>query len=188
MGLSPAHDDPGAPTPLRVTARDLGLVDKIIERMRGLSRGLWPSELDDLGLVPALRSLIRGLEVQAGTDLSFRVGDGPPVPRDRDTETACYHVAKGALSNALRHAGAAHVRVTLRWQGGGQRLTVNDDGSGFDPTTVVARYGEGWNLGLSGMRERTTLAGGRFGVRSIRGTGTGVRAAFPIGRATDPGG
>jgi signal transduction histidine kinase len=90
-------------------------------------------------------------------------------------------VAEEALSNALRHAGASAVTVTVGTEADGPEgprtvLSVSDDGVGFDPG---ARSIAGRRLGLVSMRERIEAAGGAFEITSVPGRGTTVRAAVP---------
>jgi signal transduction histidine kinase len=91
-----------------------------------------------------------------------------------EIETACFRIAQEALSNVARHARARHVEVTLTAQDVALEVTVKDDGVGFN----VERLRTG--LGLAGMSERAELAGGRLDIESAPGTGTTLRARFPL--------
>jgi signal transduction histidine kinase len=101
---------------------------------------------------------------------------GTPGP-GAAAEEELWRVAQEALSNALRHAKATAVTVTVEADGpGGTRLSVSDDGVGFDPEarSIAAR-----RLGLVSMRERVEAVGGRFEIVSAPGAGTTVRASVP---------
>jgi signal transduction histidine kinase len=102
---------------------------------------------------------------------------GAAAPRG-DGERQLWRVAEEALSNALRHAGASAVTVTLEADGpgGATLLSVADDGVGFDPE---ARSIASRRLGLVSMRERVEAAGGTFKIVSAPGKGTTVRASVP---------
>ena len=178
-----AGADP-APT-LEAIHQARALVDASLAELRTLIFELRPPALDTDGLAGALRkhaellSRAHGLPVTV-TDLR------PPGARRPagDTERHLWRVAEEALSNALRHAGAAAVSVTLAVDGpaGGDRtgsrtvLSVADDGVGFDPT---ARSIAGRRLGLVSMRERMEAVGGTLDIVSEPGRGTTVRAAVP---------
>jgi signal transduction histidine kinase len=81
-----------------------------------------------------------------------------------------FRIAQEALHNALRHAQAARIEVRLQSGAGGLRLSVSDDGVGFDPAQVRSRH-----LGLTTMAERARAAGGTLDIESAPGTGTTVR-------------
>jgi signal transduction histidine kinase len=94
-----------------------------------------------------------------------------------ELETAVYRIAQEALTNVAKHAHAQHVALELRREPEGLRLTVEDDGVGFDPGGPLGGFG------LVGMRERLELAGGTLEVRPREPGGTRVEAWFPLARA-----
>ncbi|MGH7575575.1 MAG: sensor histidine kinase, partial [Longimicrobiales bacterium] len=94
---------------------------------------------------------------------------------DSRIEIACFRVVQEACTNIVRHARALTVGVELRRDASSLELTVRDDGVGFD--VAGSRYRA--SLGLLGMEERVTLAGGRLEIESTPGQGTLVRARFP---------
>jgi signal transduction histidine kinase len=96
----------------------------------------------------------------------------------RDAELALYRIAQEALSNAVRHSGASEVRLAIGRAGDEVRLTVTDDGTGFDPEALGEARERG--LGLFGMHERAAYVGGAVVVRSRPGAGTTVRARVPV--------
>jgi signal transduction histidine kinase len=93
-------------------------------------------------------------------------------------EEALLRVAQEALHNALRHSGAGEVAVRLARHGQGARLTVTDDGKGFDPR-AVRRAGR--HLGLVSMRDRASGVGGALTVHSAPGEGTTIEMEVPGG-------
>jgi len=95
-------------------------------------------------------------------------------------ETACFRIVQEAMTNALRHAEASRLGVTLRVVNGELVLSVRDDGRGFDLAAAAGRAARGESAGLSGMEERAQLAGGRLEMNTAPGRGTEVRALFPL--------
>lgn len=152
----------------------LRTVDGAIQRVRSLSRDLRPSVLDDLGLVPALRSLVDRDTRHAPFTVSFSaspIETRLPFP----VESAYFRIAQEALTNAMRHAQATHVSVTLRMHEDELVLTVRDDGRGFELEGTLDEVDVGPSIGLVSMRERAHLIGGALEVRSEPGEGTEVR-------------
>jgi signal transduction histidine kinase len=86
-------------------------------------------------------------------------------------------VAREAVSNAIRHAHPHEVSLGIHFQRGKIRMTVHDDGCGFDPSQIVEETGG--HFGLIGMRERTERLGGHFAVRSAPGKGTELSVEVP---------
>jgi PAS domain S-box-containing protein len=151
----------------------------VIAQVRELSLDLRPSLLDDLGLAAAIRWSLDRHEQRLGwtTELRGDLGD-TRVPGA--IETACFRVAQEALTNVAKHAGARTVSVDVRYDDGELVLVVRDDGQGFDVDEERTKAAAGNSIGLLGMEERVTSAGGRFAVESERSRGTTVRARFPI--------
>lgn len=152
-----------------------------LSEVRGLAARLRPGALDDLGLVSA----VKGLQEVAGEASGLRIGVEADLGEDlsRDQELVVYRVAQEALTNVLRHAQATRASVRLHAVGGQVRLSVTDNGVGWGPAEADRRgFAEG--TGMSGMRERARLVGGRFTVTSEPGSGTAVELAFPIGPGT----
>jgi signal transduction histidine kinase len=144
---------------------------------------LRPASLDEDGLATTLRKQVEVL------DRAYRTGAGPRLEYSQDNppelppaqEAVVLRVAQEALHNAVRHAGARSVRVSLTGDGGnGARLEVADDGAGFDTAAVL---GGGGSLGLRSMLERACSVRGTATVESTPGSGTTVRLAVPGGRA-----
>ena len=144
-------------------------------RLRAIARDLRPPTLDQLGLVAALRSLVADSE---DVELTV-VGEAPPRLAP-DVELGVFRLVEEAVRNALRHARAQRVRVTLHFGPSGLRAEVADDGCGFD-VTLAGRLAADGHLGLVGMTERARLLGGRLEVRSAPGAGTVVEAVVPLG-------
>lgn len=158
--------------------RILALVDTGIRSIRSVVNDLRPSLLDDLGLLPALRSLAGEMTRQRGIGLSFDAPDELP-PLDTAAELALYRALQEAMSNVLRHASAKTVDVTVRRTDGTVQLTVRDDGRGMAGGADAEQFERDGHMGLAGMRERITALGGSVAVRSAPGGGVLVDVAVP---------
>jgi len=166
-------------------AEPVALLDRLLAQVRSLSLDLRPPLLDDLGLVPALHWL---LQQPPADDTTPRVNlfAASTLGRfDPTLETACFRIAQEALTNALRHARAQNVNLTLAVREDMLRLAVQDDGVGFDAAAARARAERGGSLGLLGMHERALLAGGTLTLLSAPGHGTEVEAAFPLSNSAE---
>jgi signal transduction histidine kinase len=183
LNLKAVIRSPRAPASALRLTESVDLVDRTIGQIRDLSLDLRPSLLDDLGLVPALRSKVGSLARWSGIEMSF-AGASEIGRQDPEVETACYRIAQEALTNVARHSGARKVRVELEVSGLDLRLTIHEDGAGFDVEAAMAKAKSGVSLGLLGMRERALLVGGRLEITSEPGRGTEVRATFPLGTAS----
>jgi signal transduction histidine kinase len=187
------HDDIGqALTALKIQLESraraeecIATVSHTLERVRQLSLSLRPLQLDDLGLVAALRS---HLDRQAGIGGLTPHFDAAEAPRGvaPEVETACFRVAQEAINNVLRHARARNLWLRLFTAGGRLALSLRDDGSGFDLEAARRRGAAGASLGLVGMEERVALAGGTLELRSAAGQGTVLLATFPLQPEKEP--
>jgi PAS domain S-box-containing protein len=161
----------------------IAIVERILQQVRELSLDLHPATLDDLGLVAALRWYVKRQAQHAAVRAVFHADPLEERP-GREVETACFRIAQEAVTNAIRHAGAHTLRVSLQQTGGWLRLSVSDDGEGFDAADVDARTPRG-SMGLMSMQERAALIGGRVEVASARGRGTQVQGWFPLNGAAE---
>jgi signal transduction histidine kinase len=158
--------------------RATDLANRALESIRATARGLRPTVLDDLGLVPAMRSLAEEFAGRTGVAVDLRAAplQAPPAP---EVEVALYRVLQEALTNVARHAAATRVEALLATDGGDLVLVVQDDGKGFD---AAARPMNG-GAGLAGMKERVVGAGGRLIVTSAPGRGVRLEARLPLGES-----
>jgi signal transduction histidine kinase len=164
-------------------------VQDLQDLSRQVSKGLYrlvhdlrPAQLDDLGLIPALDYLLAETCSGQGLDVHLVVL-GQARRLDVPVETILFRVAQEAITNIVRHAQTSRAQVELEFSEGEVRLTVADQGQGFDVDSVF-RAPRGW--GLEGMRERVEAAGGRFTLASLRGCGTTVAAVIPVAEAAVP--
>ena len=148
------------------------LAESSVHVVRNMALLLRPSMLDDLGLVPALQWQAREMSKRSGMGITV---DADTVADDLPEEhkTCIYRVVQEALSNCARHALARNVRIQVVQERERIRLSVQDDGRGFDCTHVRG-------LGLLGMEERVTHLGGRFHLQSEPGRGTRLQIEIPL--------
>jgi PAS domain S-box-containing protein len=159
---------------LRVLGEARATAENMADELRRFSRDLRPLILEDLGLVPALKRL--PLELQDRTTIRARFNvTGNPRRLDPAVELALFRIAQESVRNVERHSGASTMSLSLALGSGGVRLSVTDNGKGFQVPTLTALLSEG-RLGLLGMQERARLVGGRCEVRSTVGHGTRVVA------------
>jgi signal transduction histidine kinase len=189
MNLQAMLRSPGNAQARRRLEESIQAVEIVSRQVHDLSLSLRPSLLDDLGLEPALRWYTQRQAAVAGFEVRFRAD---PLERRLDpiVETECFRIAQEALTNITRHAQASAVVVELRREDAQLRLSVRDDGIGFDVAERRAAAIRGTSLGLLSMEERATLAGGRLEYRSVPGQGTEICAWFPLKwrvEAEDPG-
>jgi len=156
---------------LRAIAADLRSVHR---ELRELARGVYPATLADHGLPEALRSAMARLPGAAELTVAPGV-EGRRFPRA--VEGAAYFLVLEGLANAMKHAGAAEIRVALDATEEELRVTVTDSGRGFD---LVGTDG----TGLLGLRDRVAAVGGCLELDSGPGRGTTLRGLLPaVGHA-----
>ena len=155
-----------------------GIADQAVVKLRNLSLLLRPPQLDELGLVPALRWQAESLLRKGGPRLELELQPLPERPPP-EVELACFRIAQESLTNALRHADASRVNLALASDGTFLVLQVTDDGLGLPPEH---RSG----LGLVTMRERACQLGGEVVIATPPEGGTRVSARLPMRPAGPP--
>lgn len=151
-----------------------------LQELRDLIGDLRPSLLDDLGLVPALKSQVQSFAERTGVQAEFVV-NGRRRRVQPEIETIVFRIAQEALTNVAKHAHASQVTVEIGFIENLLSLNVCDNGCGFEPQLVFGSVGEGHQAwGLLGMQERVALVGGSCVVQSEPDQGTAVRVAIPI--------
>jgi signal transduction histidine kinase len=153
--------------------------------LRAIIDGLAPPDLEAAGLAESVRRYADLAGRAHGVPVAFSAACLPPL--SEQAETALYRVAQEALNNALRHAGASGVKVTLATTARSRTrrqvvLEVSDDGHGFEGGSAGPGRAPSGGLGLASMRERAASAGGKLAIRSTP-EGTTVRMTVP-GRAS----
>ncbi|TJY41133.1 PAS domain S-box protein [Cohnella pontilimi] len=151
-----------------------GQVQQLMAEVRGLAWEMRPSVLDDLGVVPALRTYVESYESHYGIRVRF-VSELRRRP-NLLTETAIYRVVQEALTNIAKYAGVSEASVTLREVDSFVKAVIEDRGVGF--TTDQAGRG----VGLFSMEERARAVSGQLRIRSVPGEGTTVTLSVPTDR------
>jgi PAS domain S-box-containing protein len=158
--------DPAATADLlHDAAREL---DKGLQELREIARGLHPAILGDLGLRRALESLADRLTVPVEIDAD-------PERLPEHVEATAYYIVAEALTNVAKHAGPARARVSVHRDGAVVRCEVSDDGRGGADTSA--------GTGILGLRDRAEAAGGTLSIVSPPGRGTVVSAVLPLAEA-----
>ncbi|MCL5951956.1 MAG: HAMP domain-containing protein [Chloroflexi bacterium] len=157
-----------------------------MDQTHALILDLRPFVLDDLGLVPALRSYADQTLAPRGVQVQVTVA-GPARRLPPEAETVLFRIAQEALNNIANHAAAQHATVALQFGEARVQVMIQDDGCGFDPV-LPGSIDEWRGLGLLGMQERATLAGGMVEIESKPGQGTRVLITMPFAEPAAPDG
>ncbi len=167
-----------APLDAQQLARLRGIAEDTLAELRRMIYDLRPSILDDLGLAAAIRSYARETIEPQGVQVTMSMsGLNERLPSH--IETAIFRIVQEALTNVLKHAGAARATVEVAQGDGGIQMVIADDGRGFDLNSVRMRREGG--VGLLGMRERAELLGGTLTIHSQPGAGTRLEVSIPVG-------
>jgi PAS domain S-box-containing protein len=154
------------------------LTENILDQIHQISLDLRPSILDDLGLVPTLNWYVKRFGQRTGIRVDFS-----PIRfkgrLDPELETVIYRVVQEALTNVAKHAEAKQVRISLEKEKEDVRVSIEDDGRGFDLAAVAGRSPEKRGAGLLSIRERTTLRGGEATIWSVKNEGTRIDLQIP---------
>lgn len=156
-------------------------LNRTYEELRFLSHKLHPALLSDLGLEPALDSCLTRISKHTELKIHFKMV-GFEERLDPDTETMLYRLSQEALSNTLKHAKAKNFRLSIIKSYPHIILSAEDDGTGFDAGEATKKRK---TLGLLSMRERVSMAGGHFSLRSTRGKGTRIRIKAPLSESSN---
>jgi signal transduction histidine kinase len=143
--------------------------------IQALSHRLHSSKLDYLGLAAAAGGFCRELSEQKQVEIDFG-HEGIPGSLPKEVSLCLFRVLQEALQNAVKHSGARQFRVELHGTSGEIRLTVIDQGVGFDQQEATNRHG----LGLVSMQERTHMVGGEFSIQSEPSRGTTISVCVPL--------
>lgn len=154
------------------------LLEGTMETVHRFARELRPAMLDDLGLLPALRSHVSGFAERAGLRAQFSA-DGSVEQLGDEEKTALFRIAQESLTNVAKHARASRVKVSLHRNGEGFCMEIADDGRSFrvDPNNAGQKK---QRLGLLGMQERARLVNGQFRIKPMPGRGTTVQVVVPF--------
>jgi signal transduction histidine kinase len=172
-----------SPALVQKLADTQNLLQETMEMAHRFARELRPAMLDELGLLPTLRSYLKSFANRTGLRACFR-GDPMAETLEDDQKTVLFRVEQESLTNVSKHARASKVDVTVGRLEGAICMVIADNGRSFeaDPVNATTRK----RLGLLGMQERVRLVNGQFSVNPIPGKGTTVRVVIPFSPAKIP--
>jgi signal transduction histidine kinase len=145
-------------------------IEAAIQEMRRFSHDLRPSVLDDLGLLPALELLADDLEKENITTY-FKI-TGVARRLQPEVEVMVFRIAQEAVRNIRRHAEATTAELTIEFTASKLKVTIRDNGKGFNLPHRPGDLASWGKLGLVGMHERASLLGGNIALKSTPGVGT----------------
>jgi signal transduction histidine kinase len=182
LGLQAVGKHRPCPPALRRSVINLKeLTDSLMRDMHRLAWELRPAVLDDFGLELALRRYADEWATLSGVPVDFHSQGVTAQRLAPQLETTLYRITREALTNVFRHAKATRVSVLVERRADRVSLIVEDDGQGFDAEGTLGAPTTQGKLGLLGMSERATLAGGSIEIESNPGAGTTVFVRIPLG-------
>ena len=158
----------------------VGIVEATIKDLKRIYGNLRPLILDDLGVIPAIRALIRQfseVKPQVRFDQAFSV-DEAEIPEP--IKIVLYRVCQEAINNVSKHSDATSVELSLARNGNALVLTIHDNGRGFDLREVLSKEKNRTSLGLESMKERVEMSAGSFTLVSNKTKGTTLKAVWPL--------
>jgi PAS domain S-box-containing protein len=154
-------------------------VQEAIDHLHALTIALRTPVIDERGLPTTLRSYIDHLPLAQGQNIVLET-DADVGPIAPGVALACLRIVQEALANAVKHSGARNLQVCLNRVDQDLRVSIRDDGIGFDVRSARASAKDAGSVGLLSMRERAALAGGVFEIDSSPGHGTNICASFLV--------
>jgi len=155
------------------------MIDQVIRYTRTLTIELFPPMLYTVGFEAALAWLADRTQEQYGIQCTFE-DDQQAKPMTDEAKVLLFQAARELLNNAVKHAAARRAWVRVARRDTTVEVAVEDDGVGFDPSTLETRRAQGGGYGLFSIRERLTCLGGKLAIRSARGSGTCAIMTAPL--------
>lgn len=149
-----------------------------ISEVREISYNLRPYQLDRLGLTKAIQSIIKKVSASSAIAIRAEIDDIDEL-FSKESEINLYRIVQECINNILKHSAAANAQVIIKNNHHQLRITIADDGRGFEPAMVGAREGQP-GFGLTGISERAGLLNGKTLIDSVPGQGTTVTITIPI--------
>ena len=174
----------GSPAQAAQTLSHIGpTVKSALDELRRIAMNLRPSTLDDLGVVATLSWYFRELEsacpqMTLQREVNVLESDVPEL-----LKITIFRIVQEASGNALKHARAQRLRVSLQRRDGTLALLIEDDGQGFEPELASSKHEFGRGLGLQSMRERAELSGANYLCTTAPGKGTRIEVRWPTPEA-----
>ncbi|MEJ2157419.1 MAG: PAS domain S-box protein [Desulfobacteraceae bacterium] len=154
------------------------LIQSCVEETRRICSGLRPHVLDDIGVIAAIGWFCRNFHISFPNLLIKRTIDVAEDQIPEHLKIVIFRILQEALNNITKYSRATLADIRLGQNEGRLELNIRDNGAGFDLDTVLNGDNRNRGLGLSGMRERTELSGGRFKIESTKGKGTSIFASW----------
>jgi PAS domain S-box-containing protein len=179
MKLSALRDSILSPD-LVVTMKEISdLIEQTIKETRSMTLELSPPILYELGFGPAVEWLTEQIQKQKHIEISLK-DDGQPKPLDDDIAFVLFRALNELLINITKHAQAQHVKVSLARDGEELRISVEDNGVGFDTGNIGTQILKNGGFGLFSIRERLSHLNGHLEIASEPGQGTLVKLTMPL--------
>jgi nitrate/nitrite-specific signal transduction histidine kinase len=180
MKLRRAQMDPASgdsPQIAKTLQEMTAITDRAYEEVRQSIFGLRTMVSRGLGLIPTLTEFLHEFSAQNGIAVELQVAEGRPLHLSPGSEVQLVRIIQEALANVRKHAQAGHARVCLQRLDPWVRVTIEDDGRGFEPSTPGSS--DGLHFGLQTMRERAEGLGGKLEIDTAPGRGTRIVATLP---------
>ncbi|MHB8085151.1 MAG: PAS domain-containing sensor histidine kinase, partial [Dehalococcoidia bacterium] len=162
---------------LQEIRRSMGVT---LQGIRRFSQDLRPSIIDDLGLMPAVKWLVKQKSEESGIDISLKI-TGREQRLLPEMELILFRVIQEGLNNVSKHAVASEAEVHVDFEDSRVDVSIIDNGQGFELPQTVGDLSPSGKLGLVGMQERVSLLNGSLTIKSKPGKGTEVRVSVPLG-------
>jgi signal transduction histidine kinase/CHASE3 domain sensor protein len=159
-------------------------LDGIIEKTRRISQELEPSMLEDLGLTTAVRRLLEEFSRHYDARCRIDIEDMDDHIGNR-AKLVLYRIFQEALTNIAKHSHASEISCTVRRENQAVKISIEDNGDGFDPASVSPREGSGWGMGLMTMSERARMICAVLTIDSGVGRGTRLSLTVPADKRKD---
>jgi signal transduction histidine kinase len=156
------------------------IVQEGIEEARRLQMDLRPSILDDLGISATISWFCRQFQKSYASIRIEPLIDFDEKAAPKSLKIVIYRVLQEAMNNIAKHSGASLVSLSLTQEKNRVALTIQDNGQGFDLSERLSGKGPQRGLGLTSMRERAELSGGKFTIESVKNMGTTIQISWPL--------
>jgi two-component system, NarL family, sensor histidine kinase DegS len=153
------------------------LSQEVYQGIKRYAQALRPRILDDLGFAPAIKWLAEEIHGFSGIEIEVKTDPIPPLPPE--TQLVLFRIVQEALNNVQRHSGASRASVAMKYEEANIKVTITDNGRGFELPTQLSDFAGQGKLGLTGMAERAQLIGGQIEVNSEEGKGTTITVKVP---------
>jgi signal transduction histidine kinase len=167
LNTFPPLADPVAKTKVNDTRQ---LVTKAINDLRDLSKSMHGEKISEIGLQEAVTNELKILQ-NTGLYQTLLQVNGSRYRLSPQREMVLFRIVQESLHNAVKHAKAQIIEVGLQYDPSLFRLTITDNGIGFEPALQTANNS---GIGLKNMKDRAALTGGKFSIHSVPGSGTTI--------------